>query len=47
MNGNHFQKKGLPVLAVTQAEAIKLIRSSKIFKRALAAGELKPVIQVD
>jgi len=37
--------KTLPPLAVTQTEAIALIRSPKIFKRALAAGWIIPVIQ--
>jgi predicted DNA-binding WGR domain protein len=35
----------LPPIAVTQAEAIDLIKSEKIFKRALRAGWIKPVVQ--
>src|SRR5690606_5414434 len=36
---------GFPPLGVTQDEAIALLKSQKIFKRALHAGWIRPVIQ--
>jgi len=44
MSNRDSHQSGLP-LAITQQEAIKLLRAPKIFKRALAAGWIKPVIQ--
>ena len=36
---------GFPPLGVTQDEAIALLKSQKIFKRAIHAGWIEPVIQ--
>lgn len=40
-----MEHQKLSPLAVTQAEAIELLRSPKLLKRALKAGWIKPVIQ--